>query len=180
MIKREQFIEAKHKAVQMIRECGIVLNQNEIDEMDVTDFGLNHLYVEGGQMLGFFNTNRVSAKVIAMFPRQTLPEHWHTAFDDNIGKEETIRVAKGTLYLCIEGEDTLNHAVIPDNKTHCYTARKEYVMRAGDQITLEPGIKHWFQGGDEGAVVYSFSSAAKCALDPFTDNEIVRITQIED
>lgn len=180
MITRKEFIEARDRAAQMMCDAGIIINQNEIDGMDVADFGLNDLMVEGGQMLSFFNTSRVSAKVIALFPGQTLPEHWHTALGEDPGKEETIRVVWGTLYLCQEGQNTLKAAKIPKGKDNCYTAREESVMTAGNQITLEPGIKHWFQAGPEGAVVFSFSSAARCALDPFTDLDIVRVTKIVD
>jgi len=133
--------------------CAIAAyDQKEIDEMDVADFGLNNLMVEGGQMLTFFNTDRVSAKVIALFPGQTLPEHWHTAFGKDPGKEETIRAVWGTLYFYKEGKDTLKMAKIPKEKEDCYTAREEYIMTPGSQITIEPGVKHWFQAGEEGAV----------------------------
>ena len=51
-------------------------------------------------------------------------------------------------------------------------------MRPSDQITLEPGRKHWFQALDGGAVMFSFSTIARDALDQFTDPNIVRITRI--
>ncbi|MDK2933235.1 MAG: D-lyxose ketol-isomerase [Clostridiales bacterium] len=180
MLTKKEFMQARDRAVQMMRQAGIIITQKEIEEMDVADFGLNDLLVEGGQMLTFFNTSRVSAKVIALFPGQTLPEHWHTALGDDPGKEETIRVVWGILYFCQEGQDTLKMARIPKEKKNCYTARNERVMTPGDQITIEPGIKHWFQAGQEGTVMFSFSSSARDALDPFTDTNIVRVTKIID
>jgi D-lyxose ketol-isomerase len=51
-------------------------------------------------------------------------------------------------------------------------------MRPGDQITLAPGVKHWFQTREEGSVMYSFSTIACDALDQFTDKDIVRITSV--
>lgn len=180
MITRKEFIKSRDKAAQMMREAGIIINQNEIDDMDVADFGLNDLALEGGQMLTFFNTSRVSAKVIALFPGQTLPEHWHTALGDDPGKEETIRMVWGKLYFCQEGPDTLKTAKIPRGKDKYYTARDEIIMLPGNQLTVKPGIKHWFQAGEVGAVLFSFSSSARDALDPFTDDNIARVTKIID
>jgi len=44
----------------------------------------------------------------------------------------------------------------------------------------EPGKKHWFQAGEEGVVMYSFSSVARDVLDGFTDPKIQRVTKIQD
>jgi len=94
------------------------------------------------------------------------------------GKEETVRVISGTLYFYIPGENTFKEGFLVKGKEHCYTMRHEIVMRPGDQITLAPGVKHWFQARDEGVVMYSFSTIARDALDQFTDKDIVRITKI--
>ena len=180
MLTRRQQQEARDRAAAMMRGAGVGLTDKEFAAMDVADFGLGHLETEGAQIVSFFNTERVSAKVIALFPGQTLPEHWHTAVGEDPGKEETIRVIGGTTYVYIPGEESVAYGRIPDGKGGCYTARHEVVMQPGDQITLEPGVKHWFQAGSVGAVMYSFSSAARCALDPFTDPRIVRVTEITD
>ena len=47
--------------------------------------------------------------------------------------------------------------------------KHEIIMEPSDQITLEPGKKHWFQALDGGAVMFSFSTIARDALDKFTD-----------
>ena len=51
-------------------------------------------------------------------------------------------------------------------------------MKPCDQLTLAPGEKHWFQAHEGGAVMYSFSTIARDALDQFTDPDIVRITKV--
>jgi D-lyxose ketol-isomerase len=56
--------------------------------------------------------------------------------------------------------------------------KHEVILKPSDQITLEPGKKHWFQALDGGAVMFSFSTVARDALDRFTDSSIVRITRI--
>ena len=74
----------------------------------------------------------------------------------------------------------MRHGVIPEGKDACYTVRHELVMKPGDQITFQPNTKHWFQAGNEGAVIYSFSTCVRDMLDGFSDPEIVRETKVID
>jgi len=69
---------------------------------------------------------------------------------------------------------------IPENKNKVYTCRNESVMKVNDQVTLKPGVKHWFRADSEGVVIYSYSTVARDILDKFTDPEVIRITKIED
>ena len=140
----------------------------------------SNLEKEGVQVLTLIQTERISVKVLVLFPNQTEPEHWHPPVGDDPGKEETVRVISGIVYFYIPGEDTLKKGFIPEGKEDYYTMRKEIVMKPSDQITLAPGEKHWFQARDKGAVMYSFSTIARDALDQFTDPDIVRITKIVD
>lgn len=180
MLNRKEFNDAQKKAAEMIKKSGIKITEEEMNRIDVVDFGLSDLLKEGAQILTFFNTLRVSAKVIALFPKQTEPEHWHPAVGDDPGKEETIRVVDGTVYFYVPGEENLLHGLVPEGKEAYYTVRHEMIMKPGDQITLEPGTKHWFQAGNEGAVMYTFSTCARDVLDRFTDPNIVRETKIVD
>ncbi len=181
MITRTEAEAARSRAAEMMRQAGILATDREILGMDVADFGLGDLASEGGQMTTLADTSRIAVKVIALFPNQTLPEHWHTSTSENDpGKEETLRVVLGRLRLYLPGGGGVEEGFIPKNKERSYTARREVVMLPGDQITLEPGVKHWFQAGPEGAVLYSYSSHAVDALDPFTDPDIVRVTVIGD
>jgi len=166
---------ARRKAAEVIRKSGIKITDEEARRIEVADFGLGNLSREGAQILTFFNSKRVSAKVIVLFPGQTLPEHWHPPQGEDPGKEETVRVVQGTAFCLIPGEDTLRHASTPEGKEHCYTCRQEVVMKPCDQITLQPGTKHWLQAGPGGAVLYSFSTRATDAEDKFSDPDIVRI-----
>ncbi|MFC1996412.1 hypothetical protein ACFLXI_02245 [Chloroflexota bacterium] len=43
-----------------------------------------------------------------------------------------------------------------------------------DQITFQPNTPHWFQGGPEGVMIWSFSSRVIDIKDIFTDPDIVR------
>ena len=180
MITKAEHRNAQRRAAAMIQEAGIRITEEEIAQIGVADFGLSKLEAEGAQILTFFSTDRVSAKVIALFPGQTLPEHWHPPVGDDLGKQEIIRVVDGTVYFCIPGKDTLKSAAIPAGKESVYTCRYEVVMKEGDQLVLEPGTKHWFQAGDDGAVMYSFSTCVRDILDGFTDPEVVRETVVTD
>jgi len=180
MLTRAEYCEAKNRAAAMIRASGVHITRDEAEKVEVADFGLSQLEVEGAQMLTLVASARIGVKVVALFGGQTLPEHWHPPVDDDPGKEETIRVISGTLRFYIPGDDNMREGSIPADKENVYTARHELVLKPGDQITLEPGTKHWFQAGEGGVVMYSFSSVARDVLDRFTDPEIKRTTEVQD
>ncbi len=180
MITKEQQKTAQKRAAEMIRQAGIKITEKEANSVGIVDFGLSNLEKEGVQVLTLIQTERISVKVLVLFPNQTEPEHWHPPVGDDPGKEETVRVISGVVYFYIPGEDTLKEGFIPEGKEDYYTVREEIVMKPSDQITLAPGEKHWFQARDKGAVMYSFSTIARDALDQFTDPDIVRITKIVD
>lgn len=180
MITKEQQKTAQKRVAEMIRQAGIKITEKEANSVGIVDFGLSNLEKEGVQVLTLIQTERISVKVLVLFPNQTEPEHWHPPVGDDPGKEETVRVISGIVYFYIPGEDTLKKGFIPEGKEDYYTMRKEIVMKPSDQITLAPGEKHWFQARDKGAVMYSFSTIARDALDQFTDPDIVRITKIVD
>ena len=180
MITRKEQVNAQRRAAEMIRAAGITITEDEARSIEVVDFGLSNLEREGVQVLTLVQTERISIKVLVLFPNQTEPEHWHPPVGDDPGKEEIVRVIAGTVYFYIPGEDTLKEGFIIEGKEDCYSLRNEVVMKPADQITLAPGVKHWFQARDEGAVMYSFSTIARDALDGFTDPKIERITKVID
>lgn len=178
MITKVEQIEARAAALPLLKKAQIYLNEREQDTIEVVDFGLGTLRSEGAQILTLVQTDRIGVKLIALQPRQTLPEHWHPPVGADPGKEETVRHLFGELFIYTEGEDTLDRGFIPEGKSECYACRHEQSMAAGAQITFAPGEKHWFQAGDRGAVLFSFSTVARDALDQFTDPNVDRITKI--
>jgi D-lyxose ketol-isomerase len=180
MITRAEQRKAREKAAEMIRKAGIAISDAEAENIEVVDFGLSHLDIEGVQVLTLVQTERISVKVLAMLPNQTEPEHWHPPVGDDPGKEETIRVAAGTVYFYVDGENTFKQGFLVEGKEKYYILRHEIILNPGDQITFQPGEKHWFQARDEGAVMYSFSSVARDALDQFTNPDIVRVVEVVD
>jgi D-lyxose ketol-isomerase len=180
MITRAEKAEAQRHAAEMIRRAGITITDAEANSIEVVDFGLSNLDREGVQVLTLVQTERISVKVLVLLPNQTEPEHWHPPVGNDPGKEETVRIIAGTVYFYIPGEDTFIKGFIVEGKDDCYTMRKEVVMQPSDQITLASGKKHWFQTRETGAVMYSFSTIARDALDQFTDPKIIRITEVVD
>jgi D-lyxose ketol-isomerase len=164
----------------MIQASGITLTDADLKNMAAADFGLSRLETEGVQIATLIQTERLAVKVLVLFPNQTEPEHRHPPVGDDPGKEETIRAISGNLRFYIPGKDTIKEGFIPEGKEDCYTVRHEVIMKPGDQLTLAPGQKHWFQAGPEGAVMYSFSTCVRDILDGFTDPNIKRETIIKD
>jgi len=180
MITRARQKSAQESAALMITRSGIRIREDEKAGIEVVDFGLGRLEEEGVQVLTLLQTGRISVKVLVLMPNQTEPEHWHPPVGDDPGKEETIRVVSGTVFFYVQGEDTLKHGFLVKGKEEYYTLRHEIILKPGDQITFQPGEKHWFQARDEGAVLFSFSSVARDAMDRFTDPDIVRTVRIAD
>jgi D-lyxose ketol-isomerase len=94
------------------------------------------------------------------------------------GKEETLRVVFEQLMLYVPGEGGVRHGVVPEGKEEYYSARREHVMSPGEQFTIPPGTKHWFQVGDDDAVVLTLSTRATDDEDLFSDPKVVRLTRI--
>ena len=116
-----------------------------------------------------------------MWPRQTCPQHRHPTVDGRPGKEETFRCRWGTVYLYVTGDATPNpKAKPPAGREDTYDVFHEIILNPGDQYTLAPDTWHWFQAGEEGAVVSEFSTSSTDEADIFTDQDIQRATKIVD
>ncbi len=180
MITKFEKVNAQQRAASMIRQAGIQLSDDDIENIEVVDFGLSRLDVEGVQVFTMVNTDRLAAKILVLFPNQTEPEHWHPRVGDDPGKQETIRHIWGDLLFYVEGEDTIKKGFIVEGKEDVYTLRHEIIVQPGHQLTFEPYEKHWFQAGPRGAVLYSFSTTVRDGQDGFTDPAIQRITVIKE
>jgi D-lyxose ketol-isomerase len=163
----------------MLAQAGIVITPEERARLEVADFGLGELETTGLEILTYVNTDRVCAKELVMFPHQTCPEHWHPTVGSRLGKEETFRCRWGTVYLYVSGTPT-NEPVCrpPEGSEAHYTARHEVPLKPGDQYTLVPDTRHWFQAGAEGAVVSEFSTRSTDEEDLFADPRIKRMPEV--
>lgn len=178
-MKRETYNAYVTKALEYYARAGIVLSEEEKQRIEVADFGLDDLDRLGLQLLVYVNTERVCAKEMVLLPHQTCVEHMHIPTDGQAGKEETFRCRYGTVYLYVSGEGRKEdiQAVLPPTDVSVF---HEIVLRPGDQYTLMPETWHWFQAGEEGAVISEFSTRSTDHTDIFTDPRIVRASKIED
>ncbi|OZB96956.1 D-lyxose/D-mannose family sugar isomerase [Paenibacillus sp. XY044] len=180
-LKRSEFKQAQARAAELFGRAGIVLTEQEREGIEIAGFGLGNLDLQGLEIVTYVNTDRYCAKELALFPKQTCPEHLHPPVNGEPGKMETFRCRWGTVYLYVEGTSTRSiHAVVPQGSEPAYTVFHEIVLRPGEQFTIPSGMKHWFQGGPEGAVVSEFSSTSRDEFDVFTDPSIIRIPVIEE
>ena len=159
MISREEHNEAVAYSAEQFAAAGIELTAEERGQIEVADFGLGDLRKTGLMLLVYVNTDRYCAKELVLYPGQTCPEHRHPPFAGTLGKEETFRCRRGSVYLWVDG--------------------RQITLRPGEQFTIPPDTLHWFQAGAEGAVVSEFSSASRDDLDVFTDPRIVRAPAVD-
>ena|SRR5438270_885908 len=160
VITLEEQRQAQAYAAEQLAAAGIELTAEERSQIEVADFGLGELRETGLLVLVYVNTDRYCAKELVLYPGQTCPEHRHPPFGGTPGKEETFRCRRGSVELWVEGELIGLHP--------------------GEQFTIPPDTLHWFQAGEEGAVVSEFSSTSRDDLDVFTDPRIERAPTIAD
>ncbi|MGN7284578.1 D-lyxose/D-mannose family sugar isomerase [Shouchella rhizosphaerae] len=167
---------AKQKTREALEEQGFLLTDQEADTIEVADFGLGRLEQSGLQLFTYVNSPRYCAKELVLFPNQTCPEHKHPPRPDGTpGKEETFRCRFGCVHLFVEGEVTDDPSVHPPAEdASYYTAANEIVLLPGEQYTIPPNTRHWFQAGPKGAIISEFSSHSDDASDIFTDPRITR------
>jgi D-lyxose ketol-isomerase len=180
-MKLEEAVRIRKKAAGLLEKAHIAVTAKERENMEVADFGLGDIRNIGLEVVIYENNDRYCAKELVLFPRQMCPEHRHPAVGKNdLGKQETFRCRWGEVYLYVPGDPTPHpRAKIPEKYRNFFTVWKEIVLRPGDQYTLTPNTLHWFQAGDEGAVVSEFSSTNTDEYDIWTDSRIRRIPKIE-
>ena len=175
MLTREEYEKVRARTLEMFDKACIKLSPKEAENIEIADFGLNDLERTGLELVTYINTDRVCAKELALFPHQTCPEHFHPPVEDEPGKEETFRCRWGEVYIYVPGEPTENpKCQPPSGDEEYYTVFHEVALKPGEQYTLAPGTKHWFQAGDEGAIVSEFSTTSRDESDIFTDPRIIR------
>jgi len=179
-MKREDVEQLQAEAAALLRKASIAFTEQEKNSMEVADFGLDDIRNVGLELIVYENNERYCAKELILLPRQMCPQHRHPRVDElNAGKRETFRCRWGEVYLYVEGPATPGpRALVPDRHKKHLSVWHEMVLRAGDQYSITPNTLHWFQAGDQGAVVSEFSSTSIDEIDVFTDPSIKRIPEI--
>lgn len=176
---RQEYNNQVKKALEYFEKANIVLTDEEKENVEVADFGLGMVNEIGLQLVVYINTDRVCAKEMVLLPYQTCPEHKHIPTAGISGKEETFRCRYGEVYLYVEGEKNADEIKAKTPSTDI-TVFHEVVLKPGEQYTIMPETLHWFQAGENGAVVSEFSTRSTDETDIFTDKKIVREAKIED
>ena len=180
-IKRSEIRKLQARAIEMLDRAGIALTPEERENMEVAELGLGEVERTGLELVVYVNTDRYCAKEIIMLPRQTCPEHRHPSVNGQPGKMETFRCRWGKVWLYTEGKPTqAPQARVPAGSEKYYTVFHEIELNPGEQYTIPSDTLHWFQAGDEGAIVSEFSSTSRDESDVFTDPRIKRIPEIEE
>lgn len=178
MFTKQQAEEVRKEAASYFEKAGIVLTEEEKQNIEIADFGLNDIEKTGLQLVTYINTDRYCAKEMVLFPRQTCPEHRHPDRNGQSGKQETFRCRYGEVYLNIVGPKTEDRTSKPPaGDEEYYTVFHEIKLLPGEQYTIDPDTLHWFQAGPNGAVVSEFSSTSDDESDIFTDPRIRRIPE---
>ncbi len=175
---KKEYDEQVAKTLEYFEKANIVLTEKEKQSIEVIDFNKGKVKEFGLQLLVYVNTDRVCAKEMVLLPGQTCAEHWHVPTNGQEGKEETFRCRWGEVYLYVEGDKNTDNikAKLPESDVSVF---HEVVLKPGEQYTIMPETKHWFQGGPEGAVISEFSTRSTDETDVFTDKALIRDARIE-
>ncbi len=179
MLTRGEARRAQERAAEMLDRLGIVLTPEERENIEIAEFGLGELERTGLELVIYVNNERYCAKELVLFPRQTCPEHRHPPVEEDPGKTETFRCRWGKVWLYVEGEQSADiQAWPPAGSEEYYTVFHEIELHPGQQYTIPSNTLHWFQAGDEGAIVSEFSSTSRDEFDIWTDPRIDRIPKV--
>ena len=160
---------------KMLKEHHIALTPDEEKNIEICDYDLGMFDKIGTGIVIYVNTKRCCAKEMMLFPGQLCPEHLHPVIGDYPGKEETFRCRWGEVYLYVPGEPVKEpKGFVPEERREHFTVWHEVVLHPGEQYTMNPNTKHWFQAGPEGAIISEFSTPSFDDKDIFTDTGIIR------
>ena len=67
MITHTEYESAQRRALDYFHRAGIVLTSEEVERIEVADFGLGELETTGLELLTYVNTDRVCAKELVLF-----------------------------------------------------------------------------------------------------------------
>ena len=154
--------------LDLVQKANFPLTGEELKSFVVNDLGLDNLEEEGFGLIDLLRSERVRVNIIVLLPNQSLPEHLHQAYENERGKEETIRVLYGTKRVFVEGEPD-SEINIPKGKERWYTALRRINLQVGEQFTVPAQVKHWFQAGETGSVNIAFQNRVNESHNVFYD-----------
>ena len=181
-MKKEIAEQYREKAREMYKKANIVISPEESANIEIVELGLDDFEKIGLSIIMYVNTDYYCAKEMVLLPHQTCPEHSHKPMPEigYMGKQETFRCRYGKVYLYVEGEPSENpKCKAPEGYEDVFTVWHEIELNPGEQYTIKPNTFHWFQSGDEGAVISEFSTTSHDEYDIFTDERINRLADFD-
>lgn len=152
------------------------MTKDEIESLEITDFGLGHLETEGLQLIVYENNERYCAKELALLPGQVCSEHKHPPRENDLGKMETFRCRYGEVWLYVEGNElSKDNVFLKEVDATFFTAGKKIYLTPGQQYTIPPDTFHWFVAGEAGAIISEFSSPSDDSSDVFQNPKVKRV-----
>jgi D-lyxose ketol-isomerase len=183
MMTKTELRTRPKRAAAMSKKAAIVISRREASAIEAADFGLGMFERVGLGVLVYVNTERCCAKELALWPRQTCPEHRHPPVGPtNPGKEETFRCRWGTVYPYVPGPRTPRpKARPPKGREPTFTVWHEVILtQARRPVHAAAGHAPLVPGRPEGRGVSEFSTGSLDELDVFTDPGVQRITEVVD
>lgn len=169
--------------LDLLQQAGICLTEAERQRIEIVGFGLVDP-AQGLQLVTYINSPRYCAKELVLLPGQTCPEHRHPPFGGSPGKQETFRCRWGKVYLFVDDASLRANVACadvispPEGSALYYTCTDYLLLNPGEQYTIAPNTRHWFQAGEDGAVISEFSSESRDEFDIFTDPRIDRLAGV--
>ena len=146
------------EAQELIAKSGFQLSPEELERLEVNDFGLGDVRKEGFVFVDILRSDQLRIVIIVLLPNQTLPQHIHPPYEgETTGKEETLRVLYGQTRVYSETQKADEEgAMIPEGKGKYYTDRNAVLLNVSEQFVIPPNTSHWFQACAEGSVNITF------------------------
>ena len=107
--------------LDLVQKANFPLTGEELKSFVVNDLGLDNLEEEGFGLIDLLRSERVRVNIIVLLPNQSLPEHLHPAYENERGKEETIRVLYGIRFSIDED----SRSSIKKKQSECFMELRE-------------------------------------------------------
>ncbi|WP_194774817.1 D-lyxose/D-mannose family sugar isomerase [Pararhodonellum marinum] len=178
-MKRSEVNQAVKQASDFFNANGWTLPPDPI--WDVTDFGLGNFKQYGLILINLASEAEYSEKLIYATRKQQTPAHCHRK------KKEDIACRLGILVLRLWPEipyltnQNLPFEVQINNKMEFVFPGQEIILKAGERITLIPGMYHEFYPDSKACILSEVSTANDDLNDNFFANpKVGRFSEIEE
>jgi D-lyxose ketol-isomerase len=178
-MKRSKVNQAVKQASDFFKANGWVLPPAPI--WDVTDFGLGCFDQYGLILINLANEAEYSEKLMYARHQQTTPAHCHRRKKEDIACRVGVLVIKIWPEMPYLSDANLSFQVQINNKMESAYPGREIKLKAGERITLTPGMYHEFYPVSDACILSEVATANDDLNDNFFANpKIGRFSKIEE